>query len=112
DLTGYDVTTINLRDILIDGVLPTFVSLFPGGPPIPVQLPQSYIDHLQKSLTGHPSDLLSGLCAGRDLGDNIARGYVTADVVNDFTVRFVGDPGYMDTDIAFDNVLWGDYFYV
>jgi len=113
DLTGYDVQTINLRDILIDGILPGLLpGPRPGGPPVQPQLPQLYIDHLQKALTGRPSDLLGGLCAGRQLGDNVARGYVTADVVNDFTLRFVGDPGYLTDDIAFDNVLWGDYSYV
>jgi len=113
DLTGYAVQTINLRDILIDGLLPSVVpSPVPGRPPTQAQLPPFYIDHLQKSLTGHPSDLLSGLCAGRNLGDNVARGYITADVVNDFTLRLPGDPGYLTDDLAFDNVLWGDYFYV
>jgi hypothetical protein len=112
-LTGYDVQTMNLRDVLINGLLAgTVSSSRPGRPGGPIQLPQSYIDHLQNALTGHPSDLLGGLCAGRNLGDNVARGYITADVVNDFTLRFVGDPGYLTDDIAFDNVLWGDYFYV
>ena len=33
-------------------------------------------------------------CAGRAFGDNIARGYVTVDTVNNCTLRFPGDPGY------------------
>ena len=95
DLTGYAVQTINLRDILIDGLLPSLApSPVPGRPPTQAQLPPFYIDHLQKALTGHPSDLLGGLCAGRNLGDNVARGYITADVVNDFTLRLPDDPGW------------------
>ena len=46
------------------------------------------------SLTGQSSAVLGGLCAGRNLGDNIARGYVTVDTVNNCTLRFPGDPGY------------------
>jgi hypothetical protein len=55
-------------------------------------------------------------CAGRDLGDNIARGYVTVDTVNNCTLRFPGDAGYFVSggqgDATNQNVLWGDYFYV
>jgi hypothetical protein len=136
-LTGYDVQTINLRDIIVNGVLPRTASdgqdpndtISPQGlfsqdinfasctgqlPPPP--LPADFISHLQLSLTGQSSPILGNRCAGRNLGDNIARGYVTVDTVNNCTLRFPGDPGYFAPggtgDATNQNVLWGDYFYV
>jgi hypothetical protein len=136
-LTGYDVQSVNLRDIIVNGILPRTASdgqdpsdtISPQGdfsqdinfasctgqlpPP---NLPQNFIDHLQRSLTGLSSPILGGLCAGRPLGDNIARGYVTVDTVNNCTLRFPGDAGYFGPggsgDVTNQNVLWGDYFYV
>jgi hypothetical protein len=136
-LTGYDIQTINLRDILVNGNLPQTASagqdptdtISPHGlfsqdinfasctgllPPPP--LPAFFVAHLQSSLTGKPSPVLNGLCAGRNLGDNIARGYVTVDTVNNCTLRFPGDAGYFAPGGAGDatnqNVLFGDYFFV
>jgi hypothetical protein len=133
-LTGYDVQTINLRDILVFGNLPQTASagqdptdtISPkgllsqdvnfascnGALPLP-QLPELYIAHLQASLTGQPSALLGGLCAGQFLGDDIARGYVTADTVSACSTLFQGDAGYFasgGTGLATNqNVLWGDW---
>jgi len=137
-LTGYDVQTISLRDILVNGKLPQTASAgqdSPGATPNdkyspkgafsqdinfascngllpPPTLPSNFISHLQLSLTGQASPVLSGRCAGRAFGDNIARGYVTVDTVNNCTLRFPGDAGYFSSDVTFQNVLWGDYFYV
>ena len=44
--------------------------------------------------TGQSSPVLGNRCAGRAFGDNIARGYITVDTVNNCTLRFPGDPGY------------------
>jgi hypothetical protein len=135
-LTGYDVQTINLRDLLVDGKLPQTASdgqdptdtISPQGlfsqdinfascngllpPPV---LPTDFTAHLQASLTGRPSEVLGG-CAAQIFGDNIARGYVTVDTVNNCTLRFPGDPGYFvpggGGDATNQNILWGDYFYV
>jgi len=136
-LTGYDVQTINLRDIICGGTLPRTASagqdpgdkISPKGafsqdinfascngqlPPPP--LPASFTAHLQAALTGKSSAILGNRCAGRNLGDNIARGYVTVDTVSNCTLRFPGDPGYFAPggtgDATNQNVLWGDYFYV
>jgi hypothetical protein len=135
-LTGYDVQTVNLRDVLT-GTLPRTASagqdptdtISPQGDfsqdinfascsgllPAPV-LPASFVQHLQQSLTGLSSSVLGNRCAGRAFGDNIARGYVTIDTVNNCTLRFPGDPGYFGPggtgDATNQNVLWGDYFYV
>lgn len=135
-LTGYDVQTINLRDILVSGMIPQTASLgqdpkdtiSPHGPlsqdvnfsncanvlPTPT-LSSAIILHLQQSLTGKPSSLLGGLCAGRNLGDNIARGYITVDTVSNCTFRYPSNPGYFASggtgDATNQNVLWGDYAY-
>jgi hypothetical protein len=136
-LTGYDVQSVNLRDIIINGNLPQTASagqdptdtISPKGPlsqdinfasctgalPLPV-LPAIYITHLQNSLTGLPSALLGGNCAGQALGDNVARGYITMDTVDSCNTDFPGDSGYFaggGTGIATDqNVIWGDWFIV
>jgi hypothetical protein len=136
-LTGYDVQSINLRDIIVNGNLPQTASagqdpldtISPKGsksqdinfasctgqlPPPP--LPAIFITHLQNSLTGKASTILGGLCAGQALGDNIARGYVTVDTVNNCTLRFPGDIGYFGAggsgDATNQNVLFGDWFIV
>jgi len=135
-LTGYDVQTVNMRDI-INGTLPRTASAGqdPGDTISPKgiysqdinfasctgQLPlgplsATYVDHLKKSLTGQASSLFGGRCAGQVFGDNIARGYVTIDTVNNCTLRFPGDAGYFvaggSGDATNQNVLWGDYFFV
>ncbi len=136
-LTGYDVQTINLRDIVVRGVLPRTAS--DGQDPLdtispqgdfsqdlnfascagqlpPPNLPSSFIAHLQNSLTGQSSTILGNRCAGRNLGDRYARGYITIDTVNNCTLRFPGDAGYFGAggtgDVTNQNVLWGDYFYI
>jgi hypothetical protein len=132
-LTGYDVQTINLRDILVNGTMPQTASAgqdpgdsiskkgpksqdinFAGctGQLPPPSLPANFLQHLALSLTGKASPLFGGLCSGRALGDNIARGYITVDTVNNCTLRLPSDIAYFTSDITFQNVLWGDYFYV
>src|SRR5437588_3292897 len=136
-LTGYDVQSVNLRDIIVNGSMPQTASagqdpldtISPKGrfsqdvnfasctgklPPPP--LPTFFTAHLQAALTGQPSAILKGLCAGQALGDNIARGYVTMDTVNNCTLRFQGDAGYFAAggtgDVTNQNILWGDWFIV
>ena len=135
-LTGYDVMQVSLREVF-SGHLPLSASagqdptdaisprgLFSqdinfascaGQLPTP-PLPASFVDHLRRSLTGQPSTILGGLCAGRAFGDRIARGYVTVDTVNNCTLRFPADAGYFAPggtgDATLQNVLWGDYFLI
>ena len=137
-LTGYDVQTINLRDIIVLGNLPETAS--DGQDPADTISPQgdfsqdinfascsgilpysnpalnaSFLAHLQAALTGNLSALLGGY-AGENFGDNIARGYITVDTVNACNLLFPGDAGYFgDGGTGFatnQNVLWGDWFYV
>jgi hypothetical protein len=131
-LTGYDVQTINLRDLVVSGILPQTASagqdpndtISPKGPksqdinfascagqlPSPA-LPGSFVQHVQLSLTGKASPVLNNLCAGRNLGDGIARGYITVDTVSNCTLRDASNPAYFTSDISFQNVLWGDYIF-
>ena len=143
-LTGYDVVTFNLRDLFTDGIVPSTehindadaispVGLFsiPTNPatgvgpgsvscngqlPLP-ELPPVLLDHIRAAHTGQGSPVVfGGLCSGRNLGDNVARGYITIDNVNFCSLDFPGDTGYFIAGgigaANNENVLWGDYFYV
>jgi hypothetical protein len=136
-LTGWDVETINLRDILA-GELPqtapdsadpadrispqgslSFDTDFPGCaetmPPPP--LGPDLAGHLQAALTGQPSPLEPGTCYGADYGDGRARGWLTVDVVERCGTH---PPGLVSSAIGLppevhfgmDNVLWGDFLLV
>ena len=140
-LTGYDVQSISLRDIFVNGNLPrtadagndgadtispqgpaSYDEAFPSCDPfLPYTNPAlnaTYIEHVQNLLTGQGSDNFGwdGLCSGYDHGDRIARGYITVDTVNECSLDFPEDTGYFingGTGTASNqNVLWGDYFYV
>ncbi|HYX26894.1 MAG TPA: hypothetical protein VFC23_22275, partial [Thermoanaerobaculia bacterium] len=78
----------------------------------PPPLPAPFLLHLALSLTGKGSPVFNGLCSGTNLGDNVARGYVTVDTVSNCTLREPSDAAYFTGDITYQNVLWGDYFYV
>ncbi len=131
-LTGYDVQTINLRD-LFDGTLPRTASagqdpqdtISPKGLfsqdidfascsalPLPA-LPGSFVAHLRAAHSGQFSPILNG-CAGRTLGDGHFRGYVTVDTVSSCAPLGPGDAGYFGPGgiATGQNVLWGDYLYV
>jgi hypothetical protein len=137
-LTGYDVQTINLRDILTYGHLPQTASAgqdpfdtisprgqfsedidFPsckGQLPLP-DLPNSYLIHVQRSLTGRPSPLFNDVCFGQNLGDNVARGYITIDTVSNCTLRYPGQDGYFASataagNVTDQNVLWGAWYII
>jgi hypothetical protein len=131
-LTGYDVQPISMRDIL-NGIVPRTASagqdpgnlITPRGPfsqdinfascntklPVPALAP-STIAHIRASLTGAPSPV-TGQCASRSDGTQIARGYITMDVTNSCTSLFPGEPGYFlngGNGIAGNrNQIWGDY---
>lgn len=120
-LTGYDVQTIDLKEVL-NGRLPKTASdgqdpadtanpndgisnqgelsqdinfaSCNGQFPFPDQLSDDYIAHMKASLTGKASAFYSGKCSGLNRGDSIARGYVTIDTVTNCTLRFPGDAGY------------------
>jgi len=144
-LTGYDVQTIGLGLIIRDGILPvtgdanslshrgSYSGPHPGSqsavdlgtcasymPYVNPALDPDFMAHLQSILTGGPSPFYNGKCGGYDFDDNIARGYVTVDVVRDCTLLTPCDPGYFTaTDGTpyqgvgdYDNVLWGDWYMI
>ncbi len=124
-LTGYDLQSFNLRDLFagrapVTGseVSPTGIASHPGPPlagcdgELEVEIP---VAHLRAAHSGRPAPLFGNLCAGRDLGDGRARGYLTADVVGACdSDLFPSDPGYFGPGgvARYDNALWGNYFYV
>ena len=132
-LTGYDVVSMNLRDLL-NGTLPRSASagqdpgnlITPQGPisqdinfasctgrlPIP-PLPAVYLPYLRAALTGGPSSFHSGSCVSRNLGTpGIARGYITVNTVNSCPSIAPADPGYFASVATFQNTLWGDYLFL
>jgi hypothetical protein len=138
-LTGYDVQTINLRDVFDTGTVPVTSDLSPVGvfsldsnpvsgvgPGAPGcddglpegALPAILLDHIRAAHTGQPSPVVfGGLCSGVDYGDNVARGYITVDNVNSCSREFPGTAGYFvagGAGAGANNVnqLWGDYFFV
>ncbi len=133
-LTGFDEQAINLRDVLVEGVLPTtgpadFLSprgslsqphddfggtcgSVLGDPPAysnPAITP-FFLAHLRAWLTGQASPLV-GTCAGEPT-DHLV-GYLTIDATNYCNLSFPTDAGYFvqgGTGIASDrNVLWGEW---
>ena len=83
-----------------------------------------FIAYLQAALTGNtinpPYNNCPGAsggapcCAGQTLGDNIARGYITVDTVNNCTLLPQDSPNYFGASgsATNQNVLWGDWFIV
>src|SRR4029453_6556909 len=133
-LTGYDVQTINMRDILVDGNLPVTASagqdtagdtISPKGPvsqdinfascsTFPYTTPRLSVPfraHLNAWLQGNQSPA-TGNCAGSKTQDGTLRGYVTVDTVNACNLFFPSDWAFYAPFVTFQNVLWGDFFIV
>ena len=133
-LTGYDIQTVNLRDVF-NGQLPHTAShgqdplddISPQGErsqdinfascngvlPGTGTLPAGVVDHLRAAHTGRFSALLNG-CAGQNLGDGVERGYVTIDTVSRCDSLFPSSPGYFGPGgvATNQNLLWGDYYLI
>jgi hypothetical protein len=124
-----------MRDILINGDLPNTgpnntlsplgpwaadthgypgCTTTPGGTPNYGPLPATFITQLQRALSGQST---GAGCFSDPSGDtNIARGYLTIDVVSACSQEFPDNPNYfvnggLGTAMN-ENVLWGDYFMV
>ncbi len=134
-LTGYDVQTISLRDVLVGGNVPRTASdgqdpsdlVSPQGPlsqdvnfasctQLPFTNPaisNSFRLHLQQWLTGIESTATHN-CAGSKNPETprIARGYVTVDTVSTCDIFFPGDWATYGPTLTDQNVLWGDWFLV
>jgi hypothetical protein len=133
-LTGYDVQTINLRDVF-NGALPATAdqardpddtispkglfsrdATFPGcaGLLPPPPLPAIALYGLRRAHQGLSLPGPDGLCSGHAFGDGLLRGYVTVDQTTQCSTLVPGDPGYFGPGgvAGFANVLLGDFFYV
>ena len=141
-LTGYDVQTFNLRDLL-NGELPdtgpeasnngtlsaegtSYAGCGNSGAAgISPQLAVQDVAWLRAAHTGQPVVTApAAQCAGSGTaGPGVATGYITVDVVNRCSPRTVGSKVNTPADSAYfaaggtglasdDNVLWGDFTYV
>ncbi len=136
-LTGYDVQTISMRDILVFGNLPRTAS--DGQDPFDIISPQGVLSqdinfasctgnlpytnpamdaafraHMQAWFTGNESPQTHS-CAGAKVnpaGVRIARGYVTVDTVNACNLFFPGGWPQYAPFVTDQNFLWGDWFMV
>jgi hypothetical protein len=131
-LTGYDIETVNLRDVF-EGRLPATASvgqdpagtLSPKGPYSqdinfsscagflpPAALSAQAIQDLRAEHRGFASTRLGGKCAAYFRGDDRLRGYLTIDTVASCAARSPKDPNYFVGDATAQNVLFGDSFFV
>ncbi|MEM9599052.1 MAG: hypothetical protein AAGD06_32595, partial [Acidobacteriota bacterium] len=139
-LTGYDVVTVNMRDVfngtlpitatdtvdptdsisphggafadnpIWDGDFPNCSVVFPYPDPV---VTGTAFDRLSNGHTGNPVASLGGRCLGQSFGDGLARGYVTIDNVNECSlVLDPNDPTYFSSITSNVNQLWGDFFWV
>jgi hypothetical protein len=137
-LTGFDTQSVDLRTVLT-GTLPRTASagqdpmdtISPHGPISqdinfascnsapslpPANLSAGAVAELQALLTGRSSTITAGQCAGVTLGDNVARGYVTMDAVNQCSDALPTTSGYFVNGGAgvatSQNTLIGDYMLI
>ena len=125
-LTGFDVQTINLRDVLNGKVPQTGLGLSPRGEladplkapagcpsqgTVAAGLNPNQVAHVRAWHTGQRSPL-SGTCASLSQAARAeAFGYVTVDAVKRCSTLTPADRGYFGPNgvASNDNVLWGDY---
>lgn len=136
-LTGYDVQSISLHDVIARGrIAPdagTGSAISPVGElsgtsataeydnPLvdeascasaaPVQLTQPFITRMQQAFTTGKVPAHGTLPACTNIGGTHPRavGYATIDVAALCSTSLPTDPDYFSTEIRFDNVLIGDY---
>ena len=136
-MTGYDVITLNMRDVF-NGNIP--ITADEQSDPMDDISPHG--DHpewddsfdlcenffpffnnpvitgtlLERLVNGHTGvDVLGQGCMGSPTGDNVARGFVTVDSARRCSVEYPSDLGYFSgaDPVANDrNALWGDFFLV
>ena len=124
-LSGFDVETLNLRDILVDGTLPTTGTGFsPAGTLSAANLafPGCATSVATRNISAVPLQRAHlglktrGLCMASLHKDLLATGYVTVDVVNSCSPLNPSSPGYFVNGgkgvAANDNVLLGEYAYL
>lgn len=130
-LTGFDQETLDLRDMIVSGFTPVTASVGQDptdsisnhgpisqdinfascGPFLPEPQASTGAYGLIEAHTGQAStEYFGGLCGAANIGDGIARGYVTMDTVNQCAKLTPADTGYFNHAVAtVQNVLLGDY---
>lgn len=138
-LTGYDVQTISLYDVIVRGLIaPDLGTSFGGdGSPegefsgdnalvdeetcdnLPLELNPVYVTRMQSAFTRGTTPAIPGtdITACTNIGSDrgagaTAIGYATIDVASVCGTALPSDPGYFigpDAEALFDNVLIGDY---
>jgi hypothetical protein len=123
-LTGYDMQTIDLRELLTRGAFneakATGLSVTKRKAPVSdpnIALDLTACAHVPASLDGAALErvrraftegIVDG-CAAAGGRHELAAGYVTIDVVGSCTATGVTDPVYWTRDLRYDNVLIGEY---
>lgn len=135
-LTGYDVQSINLYDLLKRGWIAPPEGTGPNVSPVgvwsgtwptgafdnpnanestcvylPVELPGQYIARMQQAFTTGNAGPAGRLNSCQKIGNahRNAVGYATIDVVSMCSTTMPIDEAYFTKEILFDNVLTGDY---
>ena len=120
-LTGYDVHTIDLRELLARGAIGPDEGMgvrvqsrgdyshrnLDLGPcaRIPGSLPDGVVERMELAFT---SGVVEDACAGGGLTHANAVGYATVDVVRNCSPNLPTSPEYWTNDLAYDNVLIGE----
>jgi len=78
----------------------------PGSLPLNTTWDVDTLEAIRAAHTGQASTLWSGQCGAVAHGDEVARGYMTVDLVNNCTMRYPSDPGYAG-DATQQNVAYG-----
>jgi hypothetical protein len=123
-LTGYDVQSISLFDVIGRGVIgsgsgtgtsASHVGEFSDPNPqldvtscanLPGNIPSAFVTRMQEAFT---LGIARGTCDNVGHVHEHARGYATIDVVGNCSSAIPTDPEYFANDIRYDNVLVGDY---
>jgi hypothetical protein len=129
-LTGYDVQSLNLFDIIVRGIIApdegTGNEVSPRGPlsdpgtqingqfcdRMPGQLDDIYVQRMQDAFTQGTVDPIGSVIPGCNTVGNVhenAVGYATVDVVGNCFFSQPNEPAYWTTDVRYDNVLTGEY---
>jgi hypothetical protein len=129
-LTGYDVQSINLHDVIARGhIAPdggTGIDVSPAGElsendnpladessceHLPVVIPQVFITRMRSAFTTGKVPPLGAIPACNSVGGihHNAVGYATIDVVGTCSTSLPTEPQYYSHELRFDNVLTGDY---
>lgn len=112
-LTGYDVQTLDLYDVLALGTIapPTGTGFEQRGSPTGNYSSDENVLIDEESCRQNLREVPRGAIAHlrRALGAQTATGYVTIDVVRNCGTWSPEDAGYYRNDLLFENVLIGDY---